>query len=606
MPFPLTLLGRQMRRLLPLNIRTAYQGKTLVASALWLVAMTSGAQTATLPAITTQASDVTAEQASSVLDAELMYLTLLGEMQIRSGEAGTGYSLILEAARKSGHPDLFRRAVAIALQSRSGEAALAAARSWAHAQKKSPEPLRVMLQVMLSLNQVESSANTLEELLDVTPDAERNDLIDLVGQTYARVSDREAALRVMGQAMRLWQRNSGTASSAWAALARVRIAAGQAAEGKFAAEQALSTEPSTPSAGLLAVELLEASPALEESKVQRFLAQFPSQHLTRMAYARYLLGANRWEDAEKQLSTLTVNQPSVPEPWLMLGALQLQNARIDEAETSLKRFLTLSSELDSERQDRGNAQAYISLSQIAEQRHQLQEAKEWLDKVAGTEDLLRIQVRRASLLAREGKLDEARALIRDTPERQPGDSKTKALAEAQLLKSAGQLGPAFELLSKAAELSPDDTDVLYEKAMLADKLGRFEDMERILRELIKSNPDNPHAYNALGYSMADRSDRLPEARALIVKALALAPGDPFITDSLGWVEFRMGNLTEAERILRQALDTRVDAEIATHLGEVLWSLGRQEEALTLFRQAKNLQPANDTLRETLRRLGISL
>jgi len=142
--------------------------------------------------------------------------------------------------------------------------------------------------------------------------------------------------------------------------------------------------------------------------------------------------------------------------------------------------------------------------------------------------------------------------------------------------------------------------------MVAEKLNKLDDMERLLRQVIKLAPDNAGAYNALGYSFADNNIRLPEARQLIVQALALRPGDPFITDSLGWVAFREGNLDEARKLLQEAYASRPDTEIAAHLGEVLWQQGLREEALKVWREGQARERDNQTLKDTLRRLGASL
>ncbi len=590
---------------------TVWRWPLVLGSSLCLTqgALAASAATEMARAPTAKAAITAADtrQITSAMTAEVMYLVLVGEMQTQSGQASAGYSLLLEAARKSADPLLYRRAVEIAMQSGSGEAAISAAKTWASADKASTEPLRVMLQIMLSMNQVEQSEPTLEQLLDRVPDAERNELLDLVGHNYARAKDKSAAVRVLSAAMRLWQRNSSSASSAWTALARVQVAAGLSEQAIGALESALMAVPGTPAAGLLAVELLGATQhPLPEVKLQRHLSDFPEQHLVRMAYARYLLGTNRWTDSEQQLQQITRRQPTLAEAWLMLGALQLQNSQIDPAHDSLTQFLNQSTHMEGERREKALTQAYLLLAQIEEQRQNPAQARAWLDRIDSSDDMLRIQLRRASLLAREGKLDEARALIQEAPVGQPSDVRAKALAEAQLLKDARQTQTAYDVLSNAVQAAPDDTDLIYEQAMVAEKLGRHADMERLLRRVIELSPDNAHAYNALGYAMADRNDRLPEAKALIVKALTLLPDDPFITDSLGWVEFRLGNLPEAARLLRQALTWRTDIEILTHLAEVLWVMGERDQAADLFRQASALQADNDTLKSTLTRLGVRL
>jgi Flp pilus assembly protein TadD len=173
------------------------------------------------------------------------------------------------------------------------------------------------------------------------------------------------------------------------------------------------------------------------------------------------------------------------------------------------------------------------------------------------------------------------------------------------MSSAGRTPPTA-CWAAASQRFPDDTDLLYEQAMVAEKLDRLVEMERLLRRVIALKPDIAHAHNALGYSLADRGIRLPEARALIQRALELSPGDPFITDSLGWVEFRLGNQDEALRLLRQAYAARPDTEIAAHLGEVLWALGQRDEARRIWQESAGRDAANDVLRETLARLKVGL
>ncbi|HVE54416.1 MAG TPA: tetratricopeptide repeat protein, partial [Ramlibacter sp.] len=242
--------------------------------------------------------------------------------------------------------------------------------------------------------------------------------------------------------------------------------------------------------------------------------------------------------------------------------------------------------------------------QIAEKRRDFVQAGAWLDRIENSQDLVQAQNRRASILARQGRMDEARKLIRGLPERTPADARMKTMAEVQLLRDNKQYKPAYELLSQAVAKDPADADLAYDQAMIAEKMGDFAGMERLLRQIVARKPDYHHAYNALGFSLAERNQRLPEAKQLIQKALEFAPGDPFITDSLGWVEFRMGNRAEALRILQGAYKDKPDPEIAAHLGEVLWSLGQREQAQAIWREGLLLNSENETLQETLKRLRV--
>ena len=232
-------------------------------------------------------------------------------------------------------------------------------------------------------------------------------------------------------------------------------------------------------------------------------------------------------------------------------------------------------------------------------------ADKWLERIENPDDRIIITVRRATLLARQGRIEQARALIQAWPAKTPADVRTRLMAEVQLLRENAKLVDAYELLGTAIQRNPEDFELLYDQALVAEKMGRFEAMESLLRKLIAAKPDYHHAYNALGYSLADRNIRLAEARQLINKALEYAPEDPMIRDSLGWVEFRSGNTAEALKILQDAYKARPDADIAAHLGEVLWVSGQREQALTVWRDGLREGADSETLTETMRRFRVN-
>jgi tetratricopeptide (TPR) repeat protein len=533
-----------------------------------------------------------------------LYLVLLGEMQVAAKQSGVGFSLILDAAKKSGDPDLFRRAVNVALESRSVDAAQEAARAWTVSRPASPDAYRTQLQLLLATNEVAQSAEPLKRLLAVVPDTERSALIDAVTQNFVRVNDKDAARRVASTALQPWTVKTETAASAWAATGILALAAKLPDLAAEAMRSALGSPLQTDAPGFLAVELLNSKTPGAEDSLNMVLARRPSLPV-RMAYIGYLLNNERAVDAQRQLELATQQDANSPEPWLLLGALNLQANRMPAAEKSFLRYLELAG-LNTERAQRGRTQAYLSLAQIAESRNDFDAASRWLDRIDAGEDTLRVQLRRAALLGRMGQLDEARTLIGQIPEHQAADGRTKLAAEVQVLKDALQLPQAFTLLQNAVQTYPDDLEFAYDLAMLAEKMGNHAEMERLLRDLIARKPDYHHALNALGYSLAERNTRLNEAKSLIVRALQMAPGDPFITDSLGWVEYRLGNLAEAVRLLREAYAKRADFEIALHLGEVLWVMGDHETARQTFRQARDMQADSAMLKEVLQRLGVTL
>ncbi|MEO6032109.1 MAG: tetratricopeptide repeat protein, partial [Burkholderiaceae bacterium] len=383
----------------------------------------------------------------------------------------------------------------------------------------------------------------------------------------------------------------------------------------------------------LALELLRREPAAE-AIVQTHLAANPNSNGVRLLYVRTLLAAQRYADAAPQLELLTRTAPEMAPAWLTLGALHLQLREPTQAIKALEKYIQLvqsdkaadppavaragsgsetSADIDPDLHGATPAQkqealtrGWLLLAQAEEQRGDLAAADAWLARIDDPRRTLEVQARRASLLAREGKVTEALELIRRVPQKSPADARAKLMAESQVLRETKQWSEANDLLTHANEQFPDDVDLLYEQSMVLEKLGRLDDMERMLRRVIALKPDNQHAYNALGYALADRNLRLSEARTLIRKALELSPGEAAITDSLGWVEYRLGNREEALRLLRDAYKAQPDAEIGAHLGEVLWVSGHSDEARQIWRQARTRDADNQVLRETLTRLRVEL
>ncbi|MDM0077142.1 tetratricopeptide repeat protein [Variovorax sp. J2P1-59] len=547
------------------------------------------------------------EAQPSAMTAELFYEVLMGELTARSGDAGSGYGLVLDAARRSRDSKLFQRAVEIALQSRSGDAALAAARAWKESVPDSREARRFELQILIALNRIGETVEPLRAEVAATPQVERPFLMAVIARNYARATDKKLAASVVEQALADDLKSPATGGAAWGTVGRLRLAAGDTAGALDAAIKGQELDPSSDGPAMLALELMDPSQPLAEPIVKRYLAGPKVQPEMRMAYARVLVEGRRYSEASAELASLTVARPELPEPWLLLGSLQAQARQDAAAEASLRRYMSLaSSQRDPDAQERGLTQAYLLMAQLSERRKDFAGADAWLARIDNTDDLVVAQVRRAALLARQGKLPQARELIRSLPERTADEKKQKFLAEVQLLRDAKQYQAAFDMLAQASVAAPTDTDLIYDQAMVAEKLNRLDEMERLLRRLIELKPDNQNAYNALGYSFADRKVRLEEARTLIQKAVQLAPDDPFIADSLGWVEYRLGNTGEAMRILEDAYRRRPDPEIGAHLGEVLWATGQRDRAMTIWKEASLADADNETLQETLKRLRVKL
>lgn len=587
------------------------------------------------PATAAPAAEV---PAPSALDGQLFYQLLIGEIQLRQGQPIVAYEVVLDAARRTSSDQLFRRASDIALQARSGDRALAAARAWRTARPEATEPMRLQLQLLSALNRIDESAEPLQALLRLSPAADRAGLIQSLPRFFQRAPDAAQVARMLQTVLAPYTAQPATQAAALTTLGRAWLRAEDSAQAAQWIRRAHDADPGAAGPALAALDLMGTLPQIE-SVVRAHLATPAATPAVRMAYARTLTQAQRVSEAIEQVQTVTRQQANLPAPWLMLGALHVEMRQAAAAEQALRRFLQLqrvdsavetapdtraapsptpvgggglpatatsdAAAADDDEDDStaaGVSQAWLLMAQAAEIRQDFAAAEAYLNRIDNPDRLLEVQSRRASLLARQGRLDQGRALIRQVPAQGEDGERARLMAEVRLLREAKRWAEAFELLGQATARWPKDVDLLYEQSMMAEKLDRIDEMERLLRQVIAIQPNHGHAHNALGYSLADRNLRLPEARELIVRALTLSPGDPFITDSLGWVEFRMGRIDEALRLLREAYTKRPDVEIAAHLGEVLWVAGQAEEARRIWREGLAREPDNEVLRGTLQRL----
>ena len=508
--------------------------------------------------------------ANSGMNGEMLYEILVGELNIQQGQPLVGFSLLLDAARKSNDSPLFARAVEIALKERSGDGALMAARSWSQALPKDRLANLNLLQILIALNKTNETLDPLKKEIAFSPVSERNAAIRLVPRYYARVTDSKAAVEVVQKALDSYTANAETTSAAWSSIGRMQMLNANLSGALQSVQKSMATNVKADiSAPFLALELLGRGVKDAEILVTQALANQDKPDYP-MAYVRVLIEAKRFQQAAEQAQSVTQRFPTHAEAWLLLGSLQFEQGQDKQADASLQTYIGMANKAPNENTQRGIIQA---------------------------------QSRRASILAKQGKLKEARLLIAQLPAANDEDIRSRLMAELQLLREYRQWQAAFDLLAQHAG---NDLDLLYEQAMMAEKLNQIEEMEKILRSVISKDPTYFNAYNALGFSLADRNVRLKEAKELIVKALNLAPGDPFITDSLGWVEYRLGNTSQALALLERAFKDRADAEIAAHLGEVLWQLKRESDAIAVWRQGLEIAPTNETLQQTLQRFKPSL
>jgi tetratricopeptide (TPR) repeat protein len=594
----------------------------VIASAMAQVKTPTEAQTQAPPA--GQSEDST-KPANSTLDGETFYQLFLGELEFLRGDAAIAYQALLDAAKRTRDETLFRRTVEMAASARAGEQALAAAKAWRTATPRSRSAAEVQLQLLMALGRPAEAIEPMRAAVELAPPAERNMVILGLSRVVVAGPNAGASAATLDKALEPWQLTPAQRPSVQLASARAWAVAGDTSRALGLIREAQVSEPGNESAALLALDLMGKQDGAQAC-IDTYLTAQPKGDRVRLAYARRLTSDQRYSDALRQAEAVTQSQPTLATAWMMQGALLIELGRPKDAQAALTRYVDLKQAAAAaapapdqaadarEGADDDNAgsntpelsQVYLMLAQAAEQQKDFVGAQAWLDKLGEAQGNPNVVAQRASLLARQGKLAQARALIGTLPETTPAELRTKVMSETQLLRDMQAWPEAREVLVRANQRLPDDSELLYEQALIDERLKRFDEMEALLRRVMELKPDQQHAYNALGYSFVDRNLRLDEARQLIAKALTLAPGDPFITDSLGWAEYRLGRQDEALRLLRQAYDKRPDTEIAAHLGEVLWALGRQDEAREIWRAGRARDESNDVLQETLVRLKVRL
>jgi len=540
----------------------------------------------------------------SDMDEPLFKQTLAAEMLATRGDFNAASQIYLDAARRQQNQQLFQRAVDLAIRGSLGEQALASAKAWRQAIPQSREASEYTAQILLAMGRGAELAPALRTLIQLTPAPTQPQVLLSLPRTIARLQDKPLAAKVIDDATQPWRQPPLEQAEAWFASAEGWMQAkdGQAAMTALLRGEAL--KPEHQHVGLLAIDLMGLHPDAEAVALRQ-LARADAPLNVRLAYGRKLAATQRFAESATYLQQVVDAQPDVIGHRITLAAVLLELKQAAKAEVALKPVLDTAMAKPEAAPTESRAefdQAFLLMAQIAEQKQDLKQAGTWLERADPKSEKISVQGQRARLLAKQGQLPQARALLRGLPETEPRDAVAKVQAEAQLLREARQWEEAYKVTSDAVQRFPDDTDLIYDQAMLAERLKRYEDMERQLRLVIAAAPDNANAYNALGYSLADRGTRMEEARQLIQKALSLKPGDPFITDSLGWLAYRRGDKTEAARLLKEAYASRPDAEIAAHLGEVLWQQGERDAAAQVWREGLRAEPDNDALKDTLQRL----
>lgn len=520
----------------------------------------------------------------------ILYEFLMAEIAGQRGDLRFSAEAYLDLARRTRDPRVARRATEIAIAARQNATAVDAARIWNETDPASNRALQALGGLLIASGRLDEALPHLKKLI-AAGSADPGEHFTQLSRTLANAPDKQGALKLVQQLAADYPR----LTLAQLAVAQAAANAGDEATAMDSVRRARELRPESEAAVLMEAQLMQRRSNAEALQVLRkYLDGYPGSREVRLGYARILVAENRFGEARVEFQRLVAAFPENTEVIYAVALLSLQLSDHVMAEASLKRLL----ELDF--RDQGLVRVY--LGQIAEEQKRLPEALDWYKSVEPGAQYLIARIRSAQIIARQGSLDAARAWLQASDVTDGTQRVQLVLAEAQLLRDAGQTKPAFDLVGEALQRLPDNPELLYDYAMLAERIERVDLLESSLRRLITLRPDHAHAYNALGYSLADRNQRLPEARELIEKALQLAPEDAFIVDSMGWVLFRQGALEDALRYLKRAYTARPDPEIAAHLAEVLWTLGDQPEAERVLKEVGDKNPGNETLMKTIKRL----
>jgi tetratricopeptide (TPR) repeat protein len=523
------------------------------------------------------------------LNQELLFKFLMSEIAAQRGDVQLAAQGYLDMAKSTRDPRLAKRATEIAAYGRLQSQALEAARLWLDLDKNNPQARQTLAVLLVSSNKLSEAKPLLEAL--ITADGNAAAGFMQLNSMLAKHPDRNAVLAITKELAKGYPQ----LPEAHFAVAQAAFSAAKYDEAAAEIMQALDMRPDWEIGALFNAQLLQQRGSTDKAieYLQGFLRSYPKSREVRASYARLLLNNKELKEARAQYQLLLEDQPTNADIVVTIGLLSLQLNEFESAETWLKRGLEL------KYRDPDSLRFY--LGQVCEERKRFDEAMKYYTSVQGGDQFVPAQARYAFLLGRQNKLAEAREYLQNV---QTANDEQRALliqAEAQLLREAKDYQQSYDLLNKALQRQPENVDLLYDSAMAAEKLDRIDVVEANLRKLIALKPDHAQAYNALGYTLADRTDRLKEAKGYIDKALKLSPDDPFILDSMGWVLYRLGDSKQALAYLQRAYTQRPDPEIAAHVGEVLWVRGQQQEAEKVWRDASKENPDNELLQATMKR-----
>ena len=539
----------------------------------------------------TDPAQIKQQSAQTDMIGEDSYRLMVAELAISRGQTDLAIENYLALAKSQDNPAIAERAVRVAVYGQNHEAAIEAAQRWIELDPERTEARQVIAAIFIRQNRVDDAFAYIDRLIQKSELEDNQLFISLLG-ILAREKNKDTVIAVTRKIADKYPQRP------YALYLHGMLSAqgGKSEDALFYIDRALSIEEIDGAHGARAKLLLNMGRHEEAVlSLEKALKRLPDDQNLRLTYARLLVDVKQYEKARIEFERLYKAAPDDADLLYSLGLLSLESQRFDDAETYLLKL---------EKKGVRTDEAQYYLGRINEGRKQYDEAISWYQQVRDGQYQFDSRLRIADMLAKSGRFEEAhnylKAMLKGS---QSNTSLVRIyLAEGELLRSVEKYAEAMEVYNTALGIIPGNTDLLYARALTAESVDRIDILEADLRTILKTQPDNAHALNALGFTLADRTDRYEEAFQLIKRALEIMPEDAAVIDSFGWVHYRMGNYDTAIRLLRRALARFPDSEIAAHLGEVLWVSGNREEARVVWQKALQRSPNDPLIEDVMQRL----
>lgn len=542
------------------------------------------------------------------LSADILYRILSAEVGASRGYYDMASQSLLQLAIETSDPRLAKRAFQFSMADRNLARALQAAREWALLAPKDPEAVASSLALAASSGETAGLASALWDRIDKADDKEQ--AIAQASAIVSKMADKELALEVLEKALHptvlmLPVSHLALSDAAWAASDPYRAVE--------EARKALKLAPDMEPAALRMLEYgMKVDPDQAIAQARAYLAQHPEARKLPLVLVNRLVEQNDFSGALALIGQMRSNSPEDFDLLYTEAEVNIRAQRYDQARKLLEEYISVQTQRRQAIRDGAtnaaadSSDARLLLVQIAERQNKLKDAITQLDMIDDPSLKFQAQVHKAVLQAKQGDLPKAQFTIDQLRPSDAHERSVLALTLASIYREAGRTDKAVEILVKADKEMPDTSEIKYDLAMLYERQGRMDDFEKLMKRVIALDPDNANAYNALGYTYADQNRNLDQAQNLLERALDLDPDNAFILDSVGWYLYRSGDHEAAIEYLQRSFRQLPTADVAAHLGEVLWMTDRRDEAMKVWRQGFKQEPENETLLKTLQRLGVHL